>query len=127
MKKINEILLLIFILIIILIIYKCLYLYKDNFSFGEKKMGEYDANEDGKMSFSYINDPTYDQTIIRNYYLNDDTKVNDARLVKHKYQIKTGPYYGSTTPTLATQTTPAISPALLNILLMTSLFKFKFF
>ena len=116
MKKINNILLLIFILIIILIIYQCLYSYKDNFSFGEKKMGEYDANEDGKMSFPYINDPNYNNTIISNYYLNDDTKVNDARLVKHKYQIKSGPYYGSITPTLAKQTTLVISPALLAFL-----------
>jgi hypothetical protein len=123
MKKINEILLLIFILIIIFIVYKSVYLCKDNFAFGEKDMGEYDANLDGRMSFPYINDPTYDQTIIRNYYLNDDTKVNDARLVKHKYQIKSGTYYGSTTPTLATQTTPPISPDLLS-LLITSLFKF---
>jgi hypothetical protein len=98
MKKINDILLLIFILLIILIIYKFVYSYKDNFAFGERKLGEYDAEEDGKMIFPYINDPKYNETIINNYYLNDDTKINGLRSVKHKYQIKTGPYYGSPLP-----------------------------
>ena len=98
MNKNNKILLLIFILLIILIVYKYLYVYKDNFAFGVKKMGEYDANEDGKMPFPYIVDPNYNTDIKNAYYLNDDTKINNVRVVFHPYQIKTGTYYGTTRP-----------------------------
>ena len=99
MKKNNNIFIIIFILIIIiLIIYKFCYLYKDSFSFGIKPMGEYDATLDGHQAFPYIVEPNYDTNIISAYYLNDDTKFNDQRLVQHKYQIKSGSYYGSTVP-----------------------------
>jgi len=99
MKKNNKILLLILILLIIFIIYKIVYEYKDNFSFGVMKLGEYDATLDGHQAFPYINDLNYDARIKNDYYLNDDAKINDTRLVKHKYQIRTGEYYGSTVPT----------------------------
>ena len=101
MTKNNKILLLIFILLIILIIlisYKFVYGYKDNFSFGIMKLGEYDATLDGKQMFPYINDPNYNANILNEYYLNDDTKINDTRLVQHKYQIKSGQYYGDDVP-----------------------------
>ena len=101
MKKTNNLVFLLNILLLIIIIsiiYKFFYGYKDNFSFGVKNMGEYEANLDGLQLLPYVVDPTYDDTIKQNYYLNDDTKVNDARLVNHKYQIKSGPFYGSTIP-----------------------------
>ena len=110
MKKNNNLIFLVLILLIIvilLLIYKFDYGYKDNFAFGVKSMGEYDANLDGKQALPYVVDPNYDNTIKTTYYLNDDTKVNDARIVIHKYQIKSRPFYGSTTPTYASTTTKA--------------------
>jgi hypothetical protein len=99
MKKNNKILLLVFFLLISFIIYKIVYEYKDNFSFGVMKLGEYDANLDGKQAFPYINDSNHYNNTINNYYLNDDAKINDTRVVQHKYQIRKGKYYGSTIPT----------------------------
>jgi hypothetical protein len=99
--------LILLIIVILLLIYKFVYGYKDNFAFGVKDMGEYDANLDGQQEFPYIVNPTYDNTIKTTYYLNDDTKVDNIRIVNHKYQIKSGPYYGSTTPTKPSTTIKA--------------------
>ena len=110
MKKNSNLMVLFLILLIIailLLIYQFVYGYKDNFAFGVKDMGEYDATLDGKQTFPYVVNPTYDNSIKNNYYLNDDTKVNDVRNVIHKYQIKSGPYYGSTTPTKPSTTIKA--------------------
>ena len=99
MNKNNNILLLIFILLIIFIVYKYVYSYKDKFKDDiSKEMGEYVANEDGYMIFPYIVDPNYDIRTKNAYYLNDDTKINDRRLVFHPYQIRSRQYYGSTNP-----------------------------
>ena len=117
MKKNNKILLLIFSLLIILIIlinYKFVYGYKDNFSFGVMKLGEYDATLDGKQKFPYINDTIQYNTDIKNvYYLVDDSKIDDARILQHKYQIKSGIYYGGDVPPTTTQqpTTTTNKPA----------------
>ena len=113
MTKNNKILLLIFILLIILIIlisYKFVYGYKDNFSFGVMQLGEYDATLDGKQMFPYINDPNYTANILNEYYLNDDKKIYDTRLVQHKYQIKSGQYYGNDVPTTTLPPTTTQQP-----------------
>ena len=99
MNKNNNILLLIFILLIIFIGYKYIYSYKDKFKASiSKEMGEYVAQDDGKLIFRYLVDPSDDYRTKINYYLNDDTKVNDMRLVFHPYQIRSSPFYGSTRP-----------------------------
>ena len=111
MKKNSNLMFLFIILLIIvilLLIYKFVYGYKDNFAFGVKQMGEYDASLDGHQLFPYIVDKDYDSTIKTTYYLNDDIKTNSSnRVVIHKYQIKSRPFYGSTTPTKASETTKA--------------------
>jgi len=108
MKKNNNLMFFfLLIIVILLLIYKFDYGYKDNFAFGLKDMGEYDANLDGNQALPYVVYPTYDNTIKTTYYLNDDTKVNDVRIVNHKFQIKSRPYYGSTTPTDPSTTTKA--------------------
>ena len=123
MKKNNKIILLIFILIIIFIIYKIIYQYKDNFSFGKMKLGEYDATLDGHQAFPYVNDSNYYSNIINNYYVDDDKKINDIRLVKHKYQIKSGEYYGSIVPT-TTRYIPTEAEVINMLIILSKLFNF---
>jgi hypothetical protein len=119
MNKNNKILLLIVILLILLIFYKYVYFYKDNFKPSHvKELGEYDANKDGKMIHKYVVDPNYDNDIKNNYYLNDDTKVNNIRLVFHPYQIKSRAYYGSTDPPPLPKMQSAIQMFLLRLRLL---------
>ena len=49
---------------------------------------------DGKKTFNYLTIPTYSNTVLNRYYLNDDTILNGTRAVNHPYQSKDGNYYG---------------------------------
>ena len=42
--------------------------------------------EDGKMNFNYLVDPNYTNNILRNYYIDDDIKINGYRVVIHPNQ-----------------------------------------
>ena len=81
-------------------------------------VAKYDANKDGKMIHRYVVDPNYDNDIKNNYYLNDDTKVNNIRLVFHPYQIKSRAYYGSTDPPPLPEMPSAIQMFLLRLRLL---------
>jgi hypothetical protein len=54
-----------------------------------------DPNNDGKMTFPFLNDPNYSKNVLNSYYLNDDTKVNGNRVIIHPRQM---PYYGYDSP-----------------------------
>ena len=53
------------------------------------------SENDGNMKFDYLTDPiNYKKNALR-YYLNDDSIINNKRVVKHPYQKKIGKYYGN--------------------------------
>jgi len=87
---------LLFILLFIILIILNFYLLnknilnKDNFISVNN-----DPINDGKMIFNFLQDPNYDNNIIQKYYLNDDTKINNTRIIFHPYQVKKIHYYGN--------------------------------
>ena len=60
---------------------------------------QYDPNNDGNMKFNYLVSPNYTTNILSRYYINDDTRVNNVRVINHPNQnIKKGyasNYYGN--------------------------------
>ena len=46
-------------------------------------------------TYSFLHDDNYSKAIIDKYYVNDDIKINNNRVVKHPYQYKTNQYYGN--------------------------------
>lgn len=58
-----------------------------------------DPNNDGNMKFNYLVSPNYTTNILSRYYINDDTRVNNVRVINHPNQnIKNGytsKYYGN--------------------------------
>ena len=61
---------------------------------------QYDPNNDGNMKFNYLVSPNYTTNILSRYYINDDTRVNNVRVINHPNQnIKNigynSKYYGN--------------------------------
>jgi hypothetical protein len=59
-----------------------------------------DPDKDGRMTFSYLTNPNYKNSILSNYYFNNDTVINGVRVMSHPYQISYSPngrdkYYGT--------------------------------
>ena len=73
---------LIFILIALIYLFK--YLYETYFNF-EFFNANANLQNTKPMNFKYLNDPNYDNNILNQYYLNDDTKINGVRVVYHPY------------------------------------------
>jgi len=46
-----------------------------------------DPEKDGKMTFTYLTNPTYANSILSRYYINDDKKILGYRVVQHPLQI----------------------------------------
>ena len=74
----------IFIIILFLIIPLLLLLVVKN----KDRFKNENANNDGKMTFNYLKDNNNTKNILNKYYMNDDTKINDTRIVYHPYQKK---------------------------------------
>ena len=49
---------------------------------------EKNVGNDGTMNFNYLTDKNYTENILNTYYLNDDTKINNVRIVEHPFQKK---------------------------------------
>ena len=47
-----------------------------------------DPDLDGNMSFDYLTNMNYKDSILARYYLDDDIKINGSRLVDHPGQVK---------------------------------------
>lgn len=45
-----------------------------------------DPDNDGKMTFDYLNNPNYTNNILSRYYIDDDKKINGIRIIQHPYQ-----------------------------------------
>jgi hypothetical protein len=73
--------------------------YKNNYGTDNfvAKRDTIDPDKDGKMTFEYLNDVNYKNTILNEYYMNDDIIVNGSRLVDHPLQKRVlgqdGRYY----------------------------------
>lgn len=50
-----------------------------------------DPDNDGKMTFEYLNSPNYTNNVLSRYYINDDKKINGTRIIQHPYQNKYSP------------------------------------
>ena len=86
---------LLILLFIILIIINCYLLNKNTLNKDNFISINNDPINDGKMSFSFLQDPNYTNNILNKYYLNDDTKTNNNRNIFHPYQVKKTQYYGN--------------------------------
>jgi hypothetical protein len=81
----NLFIVLIIIIIIILIINILNYYNKiDNFN----SINRANYNDDGKMKFDYLTDPSYKAKILNRYYINDDKKQNGVKINNHPYAVK---------------------------------------
>ena len=49
---------------------------------------EKNVENDVTMNFNYLTDKNYTENILNTYYLNDDTKINNVRIVEHPFQKK---------------------------------------
>ena len=78
-----------------MIIYIIMYKVSENNKNIEKFVANKNALDDGKMKFNYLTDPINYKNNAFRYYLNDDTIINNRRVVNHPYQKKIGKYYGN--------------------------------
>ena len=90
--KLSNILSVITLILIIIIIYIIMYKVSKNM---EKFVANNNSENDGNMKFDYLTDPINYKNNALKYYLNDDSIINNNRVVKHPYQKKRGKYYGN--------------------------------
>ncbi len=60
---------------------------KDKFTDGKSMSPQEIIENDGKMTFNYINDPNYSNRIISQYYLDDDIRINGMKVNSHPYTV----------------------------------------
>ena len=96
MNKKLFIIILIIILILILLLIQILSILqdkyntkiiKDKFTDGRSMSPQEIIENDGKMTFNYINDPNYSNRIISQYYLDDDIRIAGMKVNSHPYKV----------------------------------------
>ena len=97
--KCNLLILFVIILIILIIIFYNYILYVNNKNVAYKSKNNNNRliterfltennspDNDGKLIFSYLNDPQYTNNILSKYYIYDDTRMHNYRLIYHPNQ-----------------------------------------
>jgi len=88
----KHILLVLFIVVVLIVLYNNSKYSNNSYNIlYNKDTFTYQPNQKKQiMTFNFLNDSNNNtQKVLQKYYLNDDAKSNNIRLVNHPYQIKT--------------------------------------
>ena len=92
----------VFFLLVLLLIIIILNIYLSNKKINKKVLNidnfisiNNDPAYDGKMQYKFLTNSDYTKNILNKYYVNDDTKINNKRVINHPYQNKTGLFFGN--------------------------------